>query len=226
MNSTKTKQSESAKQLFNLCAYFAPEDIPLALFIQGFSELPRPLRETLEDERLHDDLMRELANYSMLSARREASGRCVLSVDKRMQRVIRTSHASDTRWVIGCLNLARSIIKYGYGNMALPDAFERNAPHVLEIAGHAARILADNAEAQKTIAWLYHEAGRGYHCRKEFRQALEVYYKALTIYEKLLGEKHPSAETVKKNMKAAYRAAGFEASLEKWLEETFTKASP
>ena len=41
-------ESDSAKQLFYLCAYCASEDIPLAMMAKARKWLPLPLRDVLE----------------------------------------------------------------------------------------------------------------------------------------------------------------------------------
>jgi tetratricopeptide (TPR) repeat protein len=196
-------ESESAKQLFNLCAYFAPEDIPLEMLINGREELPQPLRDTLEDELSHDDLVLELAKYSLLTFKRE-SGQYLLSMHRLMQKVVRASHAEDTQWVSYCLSMARSVFKYSHGD----KTFVRNVAHVLAIAKYAEEILKDDDYAQKIAAWLYNEAGLGFGDGGIYTQALDWFYKVLIIYEKVYDKEHQNTATAYNNIAKVYKDLG------------------
>ena len=150
---------ESSKQLFNLCVYFAPDDIPLSLLIEGRSELPEPLQATLADKLDLNEAVLELTKYSLL---REKNG--FISIHRLVQEVVRNKHkqAGDKQWIAHCLSVACAVCEYELGNRQSIAALPHTAPHVLAIARYAEEALEDDDEAQEKVALLYHEVGRGF----------------------------------------------------------------
>jgi hypothetical protein len=82
------EQSEAAVQLFKLCAYCAPDDIPLQMFIDGRDELPQPLCDALnpDDAPGHDELIDRLDRYSLATlSGRDKNGGALLSLHRLVQ---------------------------------------------------------------------------------------------------------------------------------------------
>jgi len=80
--------SISAKQLFNLCAYMAPDRIPVSFFVEMRAKLPSPLREDLNEELTKNRVVKDLKDYSL------ASGEDVyfFNIHRLVQEVVRKSH--------------------------------------------------------------------------------------------------------------------------------------
>jgi predicted phosphodiesterase len=78
---------KGSKQLFNLCAYMAPEKIPVAFFVEMRHKLPSPLREDLADEIGSNRVVTELRTYSLTSGNAE-----YINVHRLVQEVVRKSH--------------------------------------------------------------------------------------------------------------------------------------
>ena len=214
-------QSESARQLFNLCAYFEADNIPLSMFIEGRSELPKLLGDKLVpgDELAHDDILLELERFSLLSFRRDSGGNAFMSIHRLIQAVVREKLAGDTQWLSYCLDMAHNVFDYKYGDKQSMDAFAQNVPHILQIAGHAEKAFCDDNETQEKIAWLYHTAGFGFIKSAQYPEALEWFKKASTIYEKVLGKEHPDTATTYNNIGGVYDRQGDYPRALEWYEK-------
>ena len=211
-----TKLSEAAQQLLYLCAYMAPDNIPLDFFVRQAEALPVPLRNELSNELKATEVMLSLTKYSLAKRNRE-----YLSMHRLVQKVTRDEleKANDTQWLAYCLNIAHAVFKYEFGDKKSMDAFEQNALHVLEIAGYAEKAFDDDEEAQEKIAWLYHEAGFGYDYSGKYREALLWYHKARKIREKILGKEHPDTATTYNNIAGVYDIQGDYSKALEWYQK-------
>jgi len=197
------KFSEPARQLFYLCAYMAPDNIPLEFFTQGRNTLPQPLCDKLGAALTANEVIRDLTKYALV----KRSGDC-LSIHRLVQMVARQSLAADTQWLAYCLNLAYAVFEYKWGNKQSMEAFAQNVPHVLEIARYAGNMFKEDEAEQKKIAWVYHEAGFGFHRSGDYAKALAWYDKALAIREKALGAEHPDTASTYNNIAGIYQDQG------------------
>jgi hypothetical protein len=78
---------EGARQLLNLCAYMAPNRIPVAFFSEMREKLPSPIKEDMAEERLKIRITTELQRYSL--TRGDAD---FIDVHRLVQEVVRKSH--------------------------------------------------------------------------------------------------------------------------------------
>jgi hypothetical protein len=79
----------SATQLLGLCAYLAPERIPVDLFTAHPGQLPEPLATVAADELLFDEAIGILVDYSLL--KRTGAG---LQIHRLLQGALRARQAS------------------------------------------------------------------------------------------------------------------------------------
>lgn len=82
-------ESFAAIQLLDLCAYLAPERIPLDLFTGHSDLLPEPLDTAAADELLFNDTIGVLVDYSLL--KRTETG---LQIHRLLQGALRARHTS------------------------------------------------------------------------------------------------------------------------------------
>jgi len=66
------KESPAALQLLNLCAFFAPDDIPRAMLQAGAEHLPKPLSQAVADESQWYDATAALRRYSLAEVSADA----------------------------------------------------------------------------------------------------------------------------------------------------------
>ena len=206
----KIPEDSAARQLFNLCAYCAPDNIPLSLFKDGLDGLPQPLQDVFAsgDELALFSLVEELTRYSLLSSSRDENGNTFLSMHRLIQSVVNHQLSSDTNWLSYCLDVAYSAFDYEYGDIQSMAAFVQNAPHIFEIARHTEKHFSDDNKTQEKIGWLYNTSGYGFSYSGSYSEALEYYKKALAICEKKLGKEHPDTATTYNNIASVYQNQG------------------
>ena len=79
--------STSAQYVMNLCAYMAPDRIPVAFFVEMREKLPSPLREELSTELKTNRVFGNLKDYSL------AHGDAYyINIHRLVQEVVRKSH--------------------------------------------------------------------------------------------------------------------------------------
>jgi tetratricopeptide (TPR) repeat protein len=220
-------ETAGARILFNLCAYFAPENIPLTLFIKGRDKLPVELRDMLLPDRgvKHNRLVGELASYSLLSLSRDDGGNILLSIHRLIQAAVWRNLKEvdeEVQWLTCCFDMVYAVFEYDSGSKVSRDEFVANVSHVLEIAHHAEVVFGKVKDVKEKIAWLYHTVGWGFDGSGQYGEALEWYNKALTIREKVLGKEHPDTATTYNNIANVYYSQGkYEEALE-WYNKALT----
>jgi tetratricopeptide (TPR) repeat protein len=199
---------EAVKQLLNLLAYCAPDDIPLSMFVKGSDVLPEPLKGILAsgNDLAVDDLLGELSRYSLVSYRRDDS-EVLISLHRLIQAVLISETADDTSWLKYCLACAAAVFAYEYGDSDSMLAFARQVDHVLQITRHVQHILPDN-ESKLLVTRIFNTAGYGFDHNASYTQALELYQKALAIREQILGVNHPTTATSYNNLAGVYDSLG------------------
>lgn len=78
---------ESSRQFMNLCAYMAPENIPVEFFVKMRDKLPMPLRADLSNRLTTNHIITELRVYSLTTGTAE-----YLTIHRLVQEVVRKSH--------------------------------------------------------------------------------------------------------------------------------------
>ena len=66
------KETPAGAGLLDLCAFFAPDDIPTDMITAGAEHLPEPLRAAVGDARPFDDAVRAIRRYSLLDTRQRS----------------------------------------------------------------------------------------------------------------------------------------------------------
>ncbi|MCL2119938.1 MAG: DUF2225 domain-containing protein, partial [Planctomycetaceae bacterium] len=198
------KLSKAAQQLFYLCAYMSPDDIPLDIFVQQSKSLPAPLRDELDSVPTTNKVIQSLTKYAL--AKRTGG---FLSIHRLVQEVVRDSLRSDTTFLDAVFRMMAGAIPCEYGNdRAARDLFRRIAAHAFAIADHFAAVHNDK-DSQELAAALFFEVGRGHQdvtCR--YHLALSACRRSVAIYEKVLGKEHPSTAAMYNNIGVVYKEQG------------------
>lgn len=82
---------ESSRQLMNLCAYMAPDNIPVDFFVKMRDMLPMPLKSDLSTKLATNRIVTELRVYSLANGTAQ-----YLNIHRLVQEVVRKSH-TETR---------------------------------------------------------------------------------------------------------------------------------
>ena len=189
----------AAKQLLNLCAFFAPENILTHFFSDARKVLPDELCEAVADAMNYDETIAELTKYSLVTLNEGA-----LSIHRLVQEVIRDSlKQEEAEWRNICINILNGLCYEDFSTAESRTLFLILVSHILAVTGK----ISDE-DATKETASLYYFLGYGYDELANYGSALEYYNKALAIREKVFGKEHPSTATTYNNMAFVYDEQG------------------
>ncbi len=201
------EQRPAAVELVGLCAYLAPEAIPLDLFTTHSEQLPPALTAAAEDPLEWADTVGVLVDYSL--ARRSEH---TISLHRLLQTALRhrdigppadTQHPDRYAVVVDllCADLPVTI-------MGAPQDWPRwrqLLPHVLAATSYQDDVTPTNPEAS---AWLLDRAATYLQVLGQPATALPLYERALTITETVYGPDHPTVATRLGNLAGALGALG------------------
>jgi tetratricopeptide (TPR) repeat protein len=206
-------ERESARQLLNMCAYLAPDDIPLEIFRQGQEYLLEPLKTELADEL--DDVVYELTKYSLAARDGDA-----IRVHRLVQEVVREKLGEEEKeWLEESLVLLIRVFSFEFGNIESHAAFARNVNHATAVADWAVQLLGEDDVLQECAGWMYNKAGFGYSNLGDYKTALQWHEKTRIIFEKTLGTEHHNTAAIYNNIGIAYKELGeYQTALE-WYEK-------
>jgi hypothetical protein len=90
----------AAADLLNLCAFFAPDDIPLDMIVDAAEYLPESLKNAVLDPLSLNDIVGELSNYSLVEVDR---GKRTISIHRLVQAALRDRLSSEEgqTWIDG-----------------------------------------------------------------------------------------------------------------------------
>jgi len=179
-----------AANLLNLCAFFAPDDIPLDVIAEGAGDLPEPLAAVVRDPLELNRAVGLLRDHSLVGVEAEEGGRRNLSIHRLVQAVMQHRLAREEReaW----LGASAKVI-----NRAFPfDSDEpQHWPQCERLSPHAAQVAAHSEEAQLSLeraSLLLNQLGQYAQGRAELQRARSYYERALAISEKVYGPDHPN----------------------------------
>jgi tetratricopeptide (TPR) repeat protein len=181
----------AAVQLLRLCAWLAPEPVPLDLFTGHSGLLPEPLAAAAADPVAFSDAVGALADYSL--ARRAEGTVAVhrLIQDVTRQRTARPGAADGSKPLETVLALLRADLPGDI--LSTPGSWPRwraLLPSVLAATGHH-----EDPAGQDPTIWLLNCAGAYLRSQGRYAEALPLHQRALRIREAALGPDHPHVAT-------------------------------
>lgn len=204
-------ENPAAAELLRLCAFFAPDDIPLKMLVEGAKELPESLSSTVADALLLDEALMALRQFSLIEVANET-----MTIHRLVQTVIR--HAMDEADLKQWAGVAVHIV-----NVSFPEeSYDvRTWPICLPLTPHASVALS-HAEviqfASGEMARLFNQIGVYLHARAEYAQAETMHERALAIDEAALGSDHPHVAIRLNNLGEVLREQGDLAGAKTCLE--------
>jgi len=216
-------KNPSAAELLRLCAFFAPNDIPIKMLVAGAKEMPESLAATATDELRLDEALMALRKYSLVEVENET-----LTIHRLVQAVIR--HALDDAATRQWTGVAVHIV-----NISFPFESDdvRTWPHCAPLLPHASAALS-YAEAlqfaSNETGRLLTQVGNYLYSRAEYAEAKRKLERAIAIGEATLGPNHPNVATRLNNLGLVLRAqgdlAGAKAHYERALDITEALLDP
>ena len=188
------RECAAAACLLWLCAYLAPDDIPVSVLHANAAEAPEPLSSTLADEVAFDRAVVTLRHYSLVERRGDG-----LRVHRLVQAVVRGSLAEAEReaW------LAAAIRVLAAGFPDRPDGKPQQWPrcgrllvHVQAVEQHA----GGGAVEPGGLGTLLDRAGIYLWARGEFALGRRFSERAVALVEQVKGVEHPDAAVSLNNL--------------------------
>ena len=180
--------SPAAAALLTLCAFLAPDNIPLDAIRDGAAELPEPLKRAAARPVAFNSAVGALLRYSL--ARRDGEA---LSIHRLVQAITRDrlpaeEHATWAERAAILMNDALPGFPHDAFDVEVAALYDRLQPHALAAAEHA----EGRGVALEAAARLFNEIGFYRSMRADFTTARAAFQRALTIDEKAFGPDHPN----------------------------------
>jgi tetratricopeptide (TPR) repeat protein len=191
----------AAADLLNLCAFLAPDDIPLPLLRDGADLLPDSVAPTAKDPLLLNRALAALQRYSLATVRGDA-----LSLHRLVQAVVRDglSPGDQRTWAAAAVRIVSSGFPPESGDVRTWPECALLLPHALVAAGHAEGLgVAGEATGHALDRAATYVQGRA-----AFAQARGLFERALTIAEGAFGPDHPNVAAVANNLGGVLRDLG------------------
>jgi tetratricopeptide (TPR) repeat protein len=201
----------AAAQLLDICAYLAPDAIPLDLFTNHTDLLPEPLAGEAMDPLEFSDLLGVLVDYSLVKRSREE-----LQLHRLVQAAIRARHAvppaesESMEWspLEAALHLLEADVPRRIAEV--PENWPRWAvllPHVLAATGfHADSSVVQSSDV--AASWLLDRAGSYLRVHGRPHAARPLLERALRIDEAVHGPEHPDVGIALGNLALVLRDLG------------------
>ena len=192
----------ASAELLRLCAFLSPDSIPEEIFSEGAEDLGPILEPIATDPLALNDTISELLKYSLV--RRDPTEQ-TLTIHRLVQTVLIDEMDEETKrlWAERCIKAVSS---------TLPSPkFEAwsEYEHLLPQAQACIALTGRWNFSFKEAALLLNQVGVYLENRHgQLRDVEALYRQAYEIYERELGEEHPSTLTTLHNLANLYRSRG------------------
>jgi tetratricopeptide (TPR) repeat protein len=193
--------SSSGADILNLCAFMAPDDIPVELLNSGVEYLPESLTAVATDPMEFDDAVGPLRRYSLVEITAES-----ISVHRLVQAVTRDRLDEDKRkkWAKVAVRIVKKAFPFKSNDVLTWPVSTRLLPHALAVAEHAEALDV----ASDSTGRLLNQMGLYLKGRAQFTEAKEMYERALAIDEATYGSNHPAVAIRVNNIGLVLKALG------------------
>lgn len=194
-------ENPAAVELLRLCAFFAPDDIPLDMLTAGADELPETLAPVVRDDWLFNQAVIVLRKYSLVEVENNK-----LSIHRLVQAVIR--HALDEaafkQWAGGAVHVVNESFPEDSDDVRTWPICAPLLPHASTVLSHAEAVQFASDETAR----LFNEVGLYLKTRAEYREAKRMYEHSLAIDEAALGPNDPIVAINLSNLAGVLEAQG------------------
>jgi Tfp pilus assembly protein PilF len=200
-----------AAELLNLCAFLAPEELPLTVLREHAEELPETLAAAVADELALEDALAALRRYSLLN--RVDDG---VTLHRLVQWVARDrlEATEQSRWAEAAVCVINGAFPYDSDDVRTWDECVKLLPH--------ARAAVEFAEtwslALEATSRLVNQMGLYFLGRAQYADAKEYFERALRIDEAAFGPDHPNVAIRVNNLGSVLQYLGDLASARQHFE--------
>ena len=184
----------AAADLLNLCAFFAPDDIPLDMIVEGAEHLQESLKDAVADPISRNDIVGELGNFSLVEVDKDKR---TISIHRLVQAVVRDMLPSEERqtWVAAALQVVNSGFTYRLTEMSTWSTSSIVLPHVLAVIASSDLQETSSMEVGRSLSNLLNAAGLFLRHRAQYKDARAQLARALAIDDAMYGPDHPTVAT-------------------------------
>jgi tetratricopeptide (TPR) repeat protein len=186
-------ENPAAAELLRLCAFFAPDDIPIKMLTAGAKHMPESLSATVTDALRFDEALMALRKYSLVAVDNET-----LAIHRLVQAVIR--HTLDEtafkQWTGVAVHVVNASYPFDSNDVRTWPICEPLLPHASAALSHAETVQFASIETAR----LFNQVGLYLKTRAEYGQAKKMYERALAIGEATLSPDHPNVATWLNNL--------------------------
>ncbi|NOR49311.1 MAG: tetratricopeptide repeat protein, partial [Methanosarcinaceae archaeon] len=209
--------SSSGADLLNLCAFMAPDDIPVELLNSGVQYLPESLTAVAGDPLAFDDAVDPLRRYSLVEITAES-----ISVHRLVQAVTRDRLDGDEmkKWAEVAVRIVNKAFPFDSDDVGTWPICSRLLLHALAAAEHAEALDV----ALDSTGTLLNQTGLYLKGRAQFTEAKEMFKRALAIDEAAYGPDHPDVAIDVNNLGLVLQALGDMDSAKKMNERALAIA--
>jgi len=185
---------DDAIQMFNMCAYFAPNRIPINIFIRGKNFLPEILKQSITDDFARNEIIKNLTKYSLLSCEKEENllnnETRVLYMHRLLQEVVQKSFGTDNSWLAHSLKLAYNIADWKEHIKESMDAFKQEASHIITVAEKSAIVFKKDHEKIDKATEIFCIVSRFYTKLSYLELSLSCINKGIEMIERICLEEY------------------------------------
>ena len=182
-------QSTAAADLLYLCAFLAPDDIPVKIFQKGVEHLPERLARAVEDTLAFNTVKGTLRRYSLATIDEE---RNTLTIHRLVQAVMRDqlSQSHKRAWVQTALDLIDNAFPENSNDVATWSECAHLLFHALITVQHAESTQVVSPQ----VAKLLNKVNIYLRGRAQLMEAKAALERALAIDDAIRGPKHSRVE--------------------------------
>ena len=194
-----SKQSCTAIEFLNMCAFMAPDQIPLALIAKQADALPKSMQELLGDKGEMAEMRILFKRYSIANIENDS-----LSMHRLVQVVIRyglvdAQQKQSLGFIVEVMAKSFDGLHPQEDVNAWPT-YKALHPHILICVKYA----QEQEVNLERVGYLYNHLGLYLDTIGLYEQVESLYIKAVDIYAKVLGKEHPTYATSLNNLAGLY----------------------
>ena len=183
----------AAAELLDLCAFLAPDNIPISLLKDGAESLPKALKAAIGDDLAFDGMKAALIRYSLIDVDDDS-----LSVHRLVQAVAldRLSNARRKTLAASAAKLVNEAFPSDSADVRNWPACSPLLSHALAAAGHAESLGVELDAAGR----LLNQGGLYLSSRAQYVEAKDLYERALKIVDRADGPDHQRLASIVSNL--------------------------
>ncbi|MEW5874720.1 MAG: FxSxx-COOH system tetratricopeptide repeat protein, partial [Candidatus Zixiibacteriota bacterium] len=212
------RESEAAAQLLKICAFLAPDQIPLDLLALGAVKMPPPLREDIRDPLERDRCISVLRRYSLVEPAADD-----ISLHRLVQRVTKDglAHEEMRQYLESVTGTVSAVLPSDVlTNPAAWPIYKRLLAHALAAASEA-----DEYQVLRPLAsWLFDRCGTFLQATGDLYGARQQLERGLRIAEGVLGGDSPVVSPHLSNLGLVLHLLGDLPSARQYLERALRLA--